>query len=111
MKAATLPLGLTVLLATAPVIYGQLSPTESAVNEAVMREANRITLRQKIEDAKAATARHELPLAAKLYDDSWDLVQKVGANVDAEAAQTRTGLAEVRLEMARQEQHRDNYTD
>src|ERR1041384_1341398 len=111
MKAAILPLGLTVLLATAPLAYGQVSPQENAVNEAVMRQAARITLRQKLEDARAATARHDLAIAAKLYDDAWELVQKVGANVDPEAAQTRAGLTAVRLELARQAQHRSNYLD
>src|SRR5690349_7310948 len=110
MKAVILPLGLTLIIAAAPVAYGQVSPTDSAVNEAVMRQAARISLRQKLEDARAATTRGDLPQAAKLYDDAWDLVQKIGPNnVDAEATQTRTGLAGVRLELARQAQHRSDY--
>ena len=52
MKAAILYLGLTVLLATAPLAYGQVSAQEGAVNEAVMRQAARISLRQKLEDAQ-----------------------------------------------------------
>ena len=36
MKAVTLPLGLTLLLAHASISYSQVPPQESAVNEAVM---------------------------------------------------------------------------
>src|SRR5512138_230451 len=111
MKAALLPLGLTLFLATAAVSFGQAPPQETAINEAVMRQAARISLRQKLVQASEAQARGDLPAAAKLYDDCWDLVQKVGANVDAEAAQTRAGLASVRLELARLAQRRGDYRD
>ncbi|HWW00689.1 MAG TPA: hypothetical protein VNZ64_13410 [Candidatus Acidoferrum sp.] len=112
MKAATLPLGLTLLLATATVSQAQAPAQETAVNEAVMRQANRIALRQKLADAFAAQQRRDLGNAAKLYDDAWALVQNIGVgNVEAEAAQTRVGLATVRLELARAAQHRSDYRD
>jgi hypothetical protein len=69
MKAASLTLGLTLLLASATLTLAQAPAQESAVNEAVMRQANRIALRQKLADALAAQDRHDLGTSAKLYDD------------------------------------------
>jgi tetratricopeptide (TPR) repeat protein len=112
MKAVTLPLGLTLLLATATISFAQAPGQESAVNEAVMRQANRITLRQRLADARAAEDRHDLHNAAKLYDDAWDLVLHIGINnVESEAATARAGLAAVRLELAREAQRRSDYRE
>src|ERR1017187_9847451 len=111
MKAATLPLALTLLLAAASASNAQIQPQETAVNEAVYRQANRITLRQKLADARAAQDRHALPSAAKLYDEAWELVLKIGSGVDAERDQTASGLAAVRLELARAAQRRGDYKE
>jgi len=111
IKPATIPLGLTLLLVSVSVSYAQTPAQEAAVNEAVIRQADRIALRQKLAEARTAQERGDLGKAAKLYDDAWELVQRVGANVEAEAATTRSGLAAVRLAMARAAQHRDDYTD
>ena len=112
MMKATLPLGLSLLLATAGVSFAQAPAQETAVNEAVIRQANRIALRQKLADALNAQSRHDLPNAAKLYDDAWELVQKIGyVNVEPEADQTRAGLAAVRLELAREAQRTANFKD
>ena len=111
MKAATLPIGLSLFLATATVSLAQApGPQETAVNEAVVRQASRIALRQKLADALNAQSRHDLPTAAKLYDDAWVLVQKIGySNVEPEADQTRAGLAAVRLELAREAQRHADF--
>lgn len=112
MMKATLPLGLTLLLGTAAISHAQAPAQETAVNEAVMRQANRIALRQKLADAMAAQQRRDLPTAAKLYDDAWMLVQNIGmSNAEPEAAQARAGLASVRLELARAAEHRGDYRD
>ncbi len=111
MKAAFLPLGLTLLLGAPGATYAQAPAQETAVNEAVIRQADHIALRQKLAEARNAQERGDLAKAAKLYDDSWDLVQRVGANVEAEAATTRAGLAAVRLTMARAAQNRADYRD
>src|SRR5689334_21671359 len=112
MKAVTLPLGLTVLMATLYISYGQVPAEEAAVNEAVMRQANRIALRQRLADARAAQERHEFALAAKQYDEAWGLVTSIGINnVEAEAVATRTGLAAVRLELARDAQRHSDYRE
>ena len=95
MKAATLPLALILLLTAVPASQAQTPPQntaanapaqtppqETAVNEAVYRQANRIILRQKLVDARAAQERRALAPAAKLYDDAWELVQNIGSGVD-----------------------------
>src|SRR5512135_626732 len=99
IKAASLPLALILLFTAAPAVYAQPQPLQEAVNEAVYRQANTITLRQKLADARAAQDRRALPTAAKLYDDAWDLAQKIGSGVEAERGQTIAGLAAVRLEL------------
>src|SRR5215831_9090690 len=111
MKAATLPLALTLFLASANFVFAQAPAQDTAVNEAVIRQADRIALRQKLADARATQERGDLLKAAKLYDDAWELVQRVGANVEAEASMARSGLATVRLELARAAQHRSDYRD
>src|SRR5262249_18699570 len=111
MKAVTLPLGLTLCLASANFVFAQAPAQETAVNEAVIRQADRIALRQKLADARATQERGDLLKAAKLYDDAWELVLRVGANVDAEASVARTGLASFRLELARSAEHRGDYRD
>jgi len=82
IKAATLPLALILLLTVVAASEAQTPPQETAINEAVYRQANRITLRQKLADARASQERRALPTAAKLYDDAWELVQKIGSGVE-----------------------------
>src|SRR5439155_17274639 len=86
--------------AAAPVVVAPpaRTPEEIAIGEAVYREANRITFHQKLEAAHNAQARRELVNAAKLYDECWDLIQKIGSGVEGEIDDTRAGLAAVRLE-------------
>ena len=113
-KAAILSLASSLFVAAAPMAWSQApaeqpAVNESAVNEAVYRQAMRITLRQQLVEAKAAQDRHNLPAAAKLYDAAWDLVQKIGSGVDAERQQTVAGLAAVRLELAHEAQRHDDY--
>jgi type II secretory pathway component GspD/PulD (secretin)/beta-lactamase regulating signal transducer with metallopeptidase domain len=86
-------------------------PEEAAVNEAVYRQANRITLRQRLADARGAQDRHALASAAKLYDDAWELVLRIGSGVDAERYQTIAGLTAVRMELARAAQARGDYKE
>lgn len=102
-KAAILPLGLTFLIATVPAAWAQTqaTPEETAINEAIYRQANRVTLLQRLAEARAAQERRALAPAAKLYDEAWELVQRIGSGVEAEREQTIAGLAAVRLELAR----------
>ena len=102
-KAVILPLGLMLLLAAAPASRAQAQATaeETAVNEAIYRQANRVILIQKLTEARSAQSRNAPASAAKLYDEAWDLAQKIGSGVDAEREQTIAGLAAVRLDLAR----------
>ncbi len=111
IKATTLSLALILLLTAAPTASAQTSPEEAAVNEAVYRQANRITLRQRLADARAAQDRHALASAAKLYDDAWELVLRIGSGVDAERDQTIAGLTAVRMELARAAQAHSDYKE
>jgi type II secretory pathway component GspD/PulD (secretin)/tetratricopeptide (TPR) repeat protein len=108
MKAATLPLGLTLLLATLPAAYAQSADQDLAVREAVYRQANVLYLRNALVKARDAQERGDLAVAAKLYDDAWDLAQKIGSGVDQESQQTKAGLGAVRLQLARSAQRRGN---
>ena len=109
MKPASLSLALLLILTAVPAVFGQTKPQDTAVNEAVYRQANVILLRQKLTDARAAQERGALPTAAKMYDEAWALVQKIGSGVDAEREQTAAGLATVRLNLAKAAQHKGNY--
>src|SRR5689334_15699927 len=102
-RTTTILLGSILVLAAAPYSRAQVAPEPSAVqsatDEGVRRQAARVALRQKLADAQAARDGRDLPLAAKLYDDSWLLVQQIGpSNVPEEVAQIQAGLAAVRLE-------------
>jgi hypothetical protein len=103
-KAVFISLGLILLLAPAARLSAQTSATDMAVNEGVIRQANTILLRQKLAAASAAASRGDLAGAAKDYDEAYTLVTEIGSGVDAEAAQTVSGLAATRLQLARRAQ-------
>jgi len=103
-KAVFLPLGFIFLLAAATPTPAQTSPTAVAVNEAVLRQAYTVVLRQKLVDAKAADGRGELVEAAKLYQEATSLAQQIGSGIDLETSQALAGLARTRLTLARQAQ-------
>jgi tetratricopeptide (TPR) repeat protein len=109
-KAVSISLGLIILLATAPA-PAQTNATDLAVNQAVLNQANTIVLRQKLADAKSATARGDLLVAANLYEDAYNLVTQIGTGIDAETAQTISGLVSVRLELARRAQSNGDFRE
>jgi len=80
-------------------------PAAAAAQEAVYRQATVVQLRQKLGEAKAAEARKDLAGAARLYEDAWALVQRIGSGIPEETEQTVQGLTRVRLTLAR-EAHR-----
>jgi len=111
-KAVSLSLGfilLAVSTATSPAQTN--SPEDMAVTEAVLRQANTIVLRQKLVDAKSATARGDLASAAKLYQEACTLAQQIGPGIPVETAQAVSGLASTRLTLARQAQSQGNFLD
>ncbi|MEK7706727.1 MAG: hypothetical protein AAB380_01870, partial [Verrucomicrobiota bacterium] len=107
-KAASLSLGLIMLIGTTAITWSQSAPTDAAINEAVRRQANTILLRQKLSDARSAELRKDPAAAVKLYEDAYKLVQDIGDTVSPEATTTVAGLVAVRLELARAAQNRDD---
>ena len=105
-KAALLTLGLTALMALPAVMSAQDNSSATAVNEAVLRQASQIMLRNKLVDARAAAQRGDIVSAAKLYQESVTLTQEIGSGVDAEKARALAGLAATRLTLARDAQSR-----
>ena len=93
-------------LAAVCVAPAQSTPTDTAVNEAVLRQANTILLRQKLADAENAETRGDLTAAAKSYEDAYTLVTQIGSGIDAEKAQTIDGLTSTRMQLARNAQQR-----
>ena len=105
-KTTILTLGLAALLSFPSALSAQDSSTSVAVNEAVLRQAKTIELRQKLADAKAVAQHGNLVGAAKLYQECCNLVAQVGSGIDAESAQAIAGLTQTRLALARDAQSR-----
>ena len=105
-KTTILTLGLVALLSVPSVLSAQDNSTSVAVNEAVMRQAKTIELRQKLADAKVVAQRGNLAGAAKLYQESCNLVGQIGSGIDSESAQAVAGLTRTRLALARDAQSR-----
>ena len=105
-KAAIFTLGLAALLVFPAVVPAQDNPAALAVNEAVLRQANTIVLRQKLSDARATAQRGEIVNAAKLYQESCTLAQQIGSGIEAETLQAVAGLTATRLALARDAQSR-----
>ncbi|PYJ00276.1 MAG: hypothetical protein DME25_21090, partial [Verrucomicrobia bacterium] len=61
------------LFVAAPLAWPQPAApgVDAAVNEALYRQANFLSLQKKLADAKATQDRNEMAAAAKLYDDCW----------------------------------------
>ncbi|MGH7953278.1 MAG: hypothetical protein ACREFE_15365, partial [Limisphaerales bacterium] len=105
-KVVSFSLGLFFLLAAAAPSRAQTSATTTAINQAVLNQANTIVLRQKLADARVAVARGDLTAAAKIYEDAYALVQQIGPGIPNETQETISGLVSVRLELAREAQLR-----
>jgi tetratricopeptide (TPR) repeat protein len=108
IKATHLSLGLAALLVLPVAVFAQNNDSAigMAVQQSVINQANSIVLRQKLADAQAAAQQGEILAAAKLYQDSVTLAQKIGSGIDAETAQAVAGLAYTSLTLARDAQGR-----
>ncbi len=116
IKAASHLFCVTLLLAAASVpvrAQAQTSPEDvnRATEEAVRREADTITLRQKLVMAQEAQQRGDIPRALKFYEDCYTLAQHIGPPVDAEAQQIRGNLTLVLFASAKEAQLRKAYKD
>ena len=104
---------LSLLLLPATPVFAQAPPPgeEDAIREGVKRQADYITLHQKLEQARVAEARHDDQTAANLYDAAWELIVQLGPyiQVRAEAQEVKAGLAAVRLSLAAEAQRHNRY--
>ena len=105
-KAAFFSLGLAALAVFPAPVPAQENPAAIAVNEAVLRQANTIVLRQKLTDAQAVAKRGDIVNAAKLYQEAVTLAQQIGSGIDPEMQQAVAGLAATRMALARDAQSR-----
>jgi len=99
------------LVASATSLMAQPTPADKATDVAVQREAAIILLRKTLAEAKAAQDKLDLLAAAKLYEEAYRLVQIVGVGIDQEAQETSSGLATVRLVLAKQAQRRARFEE
>ena len=97
------------LLLGAVAVPAQTSPGDTAVNEAVMRQAQTIVLRQKLADARRISARGDIVDAAVLYQEAYELTQKIGSGIRTETQEAVSGLVSTRLTLARQAQRNADY--
>ena len=107
-KAANL-LGLFLLLASTIPSMAQPAAADSATDEAVRRQAAIIMLRQRLAEAKVALDKADLVGASERYERAYEFVQTIGVGVDPEAQETISGLATVRLSLAKQAQKRGHF--
>jgi hypothetical protein len=104
-KAVLVSIGFVLIMTGAFVAPAQTnSPADMAVTEAVLRQANTVVLRQKLVQAREAMSRGDVVVAAKLYEDAYQLVQQIGSGIPNETAQTISGLVAARFELAREAQ-------
>ncbi|HEV2320375.1 MAG TPA: tetratricopeptide repeat protein [Verrucomicrobiae bacterium] len=104
IKAVLFPIPLIILMAATVVSAQSTSSYDAnAINEAVMREANTIVLRQKLTAANAAVQQKDLDAAVRLYEDAYALARSIGPmSIPQEWSQTVSGLVAVHMELARE---------
>src|ERR1051325_2496147 len=110
-KAASLSLVLILLVGTVTVCTARDADTDLAIKQAIQRQADTLSLRKKLDDARSAEARRDQPAAAKLYEDAWKLVQSIGNLETPEALATVAGVSRVQLDLARDAQKRGDLLD
>jgi len=107
-----LSFGFALLVASSAIVLAQDTPTDTAVRQAVVNQANTIVLHQKLASAQEAQQRGNLPLAAKFYEEAWKLVQSIGPNnLGPETQATVQGLSGVSLALAKDAQRRHDWRE
>src|SRR6059036_1549457 len=103
-------------LALLPAVSGSLhaqqpSDIEIAAQESARRDALRIELRQKLDDATAAEKRGAFLEAARLYTDCLDIIKRIGSTdrIEAQDKQARAGYVATRTQLADQAQRAQDY--
>ena len=111
IKVVSTSLILIALFGSSPRIFSQDASAvaqRAASEEAARRTARKIDLRKSLTEAQALQAKGDLTAASKEYERAWDLIQSIGVTVEQETAETVKGLAQTRLELAKQAQNRGN---
>ena len=112
MKAAIRTFGVFVLSCFFAVAQNASPPVDDAINEGLRREAAKIELRKKLDEAQAAQKRGELAAAAKQYEDCLNLCERIGGTrVELEQRELMAGMITVRLQLADQAQRRGDFTE
>jgi type II secretory pathway component GspD/PulD (secretin)/tetratricopeptide (TPR) repeat protein len=107
IRSFQLFVGVSLLVAGSTAAFAQPTQTDAAVSEAVRRQADTITLTQKLAVAQDAARRGDLEVAAKTYEQCVKLVEGIGSGrVEAESAAVVSGLTDVRLQLAEAAQKR-----
>ena len=110
--AFTLLAGAVVLTGPLPARAAQPDAAALAAEEAVRRQELTILLRKTLQEAAAVRARGDLANAVRLYEECWNLVQRIGdASIEAERKQTIAGFTEVYLTQARGSFARADYEE
>ena len=89
----------------------QPAAVDTAITEGVRRDAFKIELGRKVADAEEAAKKGEYYTAAKLYEDGWALVGKIGSGIDAEKQQVTSGLVASRLQLAQKAMQASDFTE
>ena len=78
LTAFTSVLAALLLFAAAAPLSAQSTPAEVAEREALHREEQKILLRNRLSEAEAAQGKKHWEESARLYEEAFDLTQKVG---------------------------------
>ena len=108
-KAVFLPIGFLLLAMSVPRLPAQTnSAAEVAVAEAVKRQADTITLQNKLVDARNTLSRGDLVAASTLYQEACTLAQEIGPGIPAESREAIAGLDYTCMTLAREAQRVGN---
>ena len=110
IKAALHLFFLACLLAAPPYGRRPTTPPSLATDEAVRRQANTIKLQRELADAREAQQRNDLPEAARLYQECYNLAQSIGDDAKELQVQVLAGRSTVLLALAKQDQDVHDYS-
>ena len=116
IRSALTKFSFALLLALLPVAVAQQTPAQTpaqtAEEESVRREENAILLRKVLKDAREDQKKGDLGSAAKLYEEAWALVQRIGdAGIEKERKEASAGFCAVYYELAKKSVTRAQYGD
>jgi tetratricopeptide (TPR) repeat protein len=110
--AFTLLTGAAVLTGPLTGLAAQPDAATLAAEENVRRQELTILLRKTLQEAIQTRARNDLANAVRLYEECWNLVQRIGdAGIETERKQVIAGFTEAYLTQARQSFASANYEE